>query len=258
MREVEPGEMVIIDERGLRSERPFRPQAAARRCVFEHIYFARPGLDPLRHVGLPARERLGRRLAVEHPVEADLVIPVPDSGVPAAIGYAEQSGIPFDQGLMRSHYVGRTFIEPSQQIRHFGVKLKLTPVRDVLQGQAGGGGRRLDRARHHLPQDREDDPRRRRDARCTCASPRRPPPGPATTASTRPTREELIASSHTVRRDRAVRHRRLARLPVARGAVRAVNGAGADGRGGRLLRRLLLGRVPDRRSSSRRGCASCA
>jgi amidophosphoribosyltransferase len=133
-RDVEPGEMVIIDERGLRSHRPFGPQPP-HRCVFEWVYFARPDSTIDGRSVYRARERMGRRLAIEHAVPADVVIPVPDSGVAAAIGYARESGIPYDQGLMRSHYMGRTFIEPSQQIRHFGVKLKLSPVREVLNGK---------------------------------------------------------------------------------------------------------------------------
>ena len=114
--------------------RPFAAQPP-RRCVFEWVYFARPDSTIDGRSVYRARERMGRRLAVEHPVPADVVIPVPDSGVAAAIGYARESGIPYDQGLMRSHYMGRTFIEPSQQIRHFGVKLKLSPVREVLNGK---------------------------------------------------------------------------------------------------------------------------
>jgi len=133
VRDVEPGEMVIIDKNGLRSVRPLMP-AAPRRCLFEWVYFARPDSNLDGRSVYRARERMGRRLAAEHPVDADVVIPVPDSGMAAAIGYARESGIPYDQGLMRSHYMGRTFIEPSQQIRHFGVKLKLSPVREVLAG----------------------------------------------------------------------------------------------------------------------------
>jgi amidophosphoribosyltransferase len=134
VRDIEPGEMIVIDKGGLQSLRPFGRQSP-RRCVFEWVYFSRPdstvdGVSVYR-----ARENMGRRLAVEHPVPADVVIAVPDSGVAAAIGYSKESGIPFGQGLMRSHYVGRTFIEPSQSIRHFGVKLKLSPVRDVLAGK---------------------------------------------------------------------------------------------------------------------------
>jgi amidophosphoribosyltransferase len=138
VREVEPGEVIVIDEAGLRSERLFPGQRAPQRlgrCVFEHIYFARPDSVLFGKSVYAARHAMGRRLAVEHPVQADLVMPVPDSGVPAAIGYAEESGIPFAMGLVRSHYVGRTFIEPQQSIRHFGVKLKLNALRDVLGGK---------------------------------------------------------------------------------------------------------------------------
>lgn len=134
VRDLDPGEMVIVDEHGLRSVRPFTAEAP-HRCAFEWVYFARPDSTVGGLSVYSARESMGRRLATEHPVEADVVIPVPDSGVAAAIGYARESGIPFGQGLMRSHYVGRTFIEPSQSIRHFGVKLKLSPVREVLRGK---------------------------------------------------------------------------------------------------------------------------
>ncbi len=138
VREVEPGELVVIDGAGLRSERLFPDQRAPARlgrCVFEHIYFARPDSVLFGKSVYAVRHGFGKQLAREHPVEADLVIPVPDSGVPAAIGYAEASGIPFAMGLVRSHYVGRTFIEPQQSIRHFGVKLKLNALKDVLGGK---------------------------------------------------------------------------------------------------------------------------
>jgi amidophosphoribosyltransferase len=134
VREVEPGELVVIDEKGLRSEKPFTPQQLGR-CVFEHVYFARPDSILFGSPVFDVRKSLGRQLARENPAEADLVIAVPDSGVPAALGYSQQSGIPFDVGLIRSHYVGRTFIEPQQSIRHFGVKLKLSAVRSVLNGK---------------------------------------------------------------------------------------------------------------------------
>ncbi len=138
VREVEPGEVIVIDASGFRSERLFPGQprpARLGRCVFEHIYFARPDSVLFGKSVYAARHALGRRLAVEHPADADLVMPVPDSGVPAAIGYAEESKIPFAMGLVRSHYVGRTFIEPQQSIRHFGVKLKLNALKDVLKGK---------------------------------------------------------------------------------------------------------------------------
>jgi amidophosphoribosyltransferase len=134
VRDIEPGEMLVVDQHGARSLRPFMTEEP-RRCVFEWIYFARPDSVIAGQSVYAARESMGRRLAIEHPVAADIVIAVPDSGTAAAIGYARQSGIPFDQGLIRSHYVGRTFIEPSESIRHFGVKLKLSPVRDVLAGR---------------------------------------------------------------------------------------------------------------------------
>jgi amidophosphoribosyltransferase len=134
IREVEPGEMVIIDHEGLRSLRPFRP-ARPGRCIFELVYFARPDSQLFGRSVYQSRLELGRQLAREHPAEADVVIPVPDSGTPAAIGYASESGLPFHLGLIRSHYVGRTFIEPQQAIRHFGVKLKLSAVAPVLRGQ---------------------------------------------------------------------------------------------------------------------------
>jgi amidophosphoribosyltransferase len=134
IRDIEPGEMVVVDHNGLRSLRPFEAQPR-RLCVFEYVYFARPDSVVDGVSTTACRERMGQRLAVEHGVDADVVIGVPDSGVAAAIGYAQASGLPFHLGLIRSHYVGRTFIEPQQSIRHFGVKLKLNPVRSIIQGQ---------------------------------------------------------------------------------------------------------------------------
>ncbi|MEZ4410742.1 MAG: amidophosphoribosyltransferase [Polyangiales bacterium] len=134
VRDVEPGEVLVITAEGVESLRPFDP-APERMCVFEHVYFARPDSTLGGRNVYETRKKLGVALSHERPVEADLVIPVPDSGVPAAIGYAEASGIPFQMGLIRSHYVGRTFIEPAQSIRHFGVRLKLNPVRRVLEGK---------------------------------------------------------------------------------------------------------------------------
>jgi amidophosphoribosyltransferase len=133
-RDVDPGEMVIIDRSGLRSMRPFADVPRAT-CIFEYVYFARPDSNLDGVSVYEARKNLGRALAKEHPIDADVVIPVPDSGVPATIGYAEASGIPFELGLVRSHYVGRTFLEPQQSIRHFGVRLKLNPVSGALAGK---------------------------------------------------------------------------------------------------------------------------
>jgi len=123
VREIEPGELVVITDEGLESSKPF-PEEKPRPCIFEHVYFARPDSYVNEMSVYAVRKRIGAELARENPVDADLVIPVPDSGTPAAIGYAEESGIPFELGIIRNHYVGRTFIEPSDQIRHFGVKLK--------------------------------------------------------------------------------------------------------------------------------------
>ncbi len=134
LREVEPGEMVVVDDMGMRSSRPF-PAERPTRCVFEHVYFAKPDSDLFGASVYMTRQKLGMQLALEQPAVADLVIGVPDSGIPAAIGYSKASGIPYDVGLIRSHYVGRTFIEPQQSIRHFGVKLKLAAVREVLKGK---------------------------------------------------------------------------------------------------------------------------
>ena len=133
-REIEPGEMVVMTEDGLASYHPFA-KAPGAACIFEYIYFARPDSTVFGRSVYQARKELGRRLAHEASVAADIVIPVPDSGVPAAIGYAEAAGIPFEMGLIRNHYVGRTFIEPRDAIRHFGVKVKLNAQRNVLEGK---------------------------------------------------------------------------------------------------------------------------
>lgn len=134
MRDVEPGEMVVIDKDGLRSLFPFA-KAERKMCVFEYVYFARPD-SALGGISVyEARKRLGAALAAEQPVEADVVIPVPDSGVAAALGFAGAANLPFEMGLIRSHYVGRTFIEPESSIRHFGVRLKLSPIREMLAGK---------------------------------------------------------------------------------------------------------------------------
>jgi amidophosphoribosyltransferase len=134
LREVEPGEVIIIDENGLSSFHPL-PQKEKRSCIFEHIYFARPDSTVFGESVYDTRIRLGAQLAQEQPADADVVIAVPDSGRIAAYGYARQSGIKIEEGLMRNHYVGRTFIEPMHSIRHFGVKVKLNAVKSVLKGK---------------------------------------------------------------------------------------------------------------------------
>jgi amidophosphoribosyltransferase len=134
LRDVEPGEMVVAGPQGLRSFRPFAP-ARASHCIFEHVYFARPDSYVFGQSVNETRTEMGRRLAKEQPVDADVVVPIPDSGVCAATGYAEASGVPMRMGLIRNHYVGRTFIQPQQSIRHFNVKVKLNPVRSILEGR---------------------------------------------------------------------------------------------------------------------------
>lgn len=134
VRDVEPGEIVIVDSRGTQSFYAFEPKRVTH-CIFEHVYFSRPDSLVFGRSVNKSRHRMGKQLARECPVDADIVAPVPDSGVAAAIGYAAQSGLKFRFALVRNHYVGRTFIEPQSQIRHFGVKIKLNPVRDLIEGK---------------------------------------------------------------------------------------------------------------------------
>jgi amidophosphoribosyltransferase len=134
VRDVEPGEVVVVGPQGLRSMKPFLTERLAH-CVFEHVYFARPDSYVFGKSVNEVRTNLGRVLAREAPVDADVIVPIPDSGVCAAVGFAEESGIPMRMGLIRNHYVGRTFIQPQQSIRHFGVRVKLNPVRSILEGK---------------------------------------------------------------------------------------------------------------------------
>src|SRR3954449_6111844 len=133
-RDVAPGEILIISADGVRSIKPY-PQARLSHCIFEHVYFARPDSYVFGRSVNEVRTELGRVLAREQPVDADVVVPVPDSGVCAAMGFAEASGVPLRMGLIRNHYVGRTFIQPQASIRHFGVKVKLNPVRTIPNGK---------------------------------------------------------------------------------------------------------------------------
>ncbi len=135
IREIKPGEIITIDDKGITSYSPFKRIARKAFCIFEHIYFARPDSYVFGSSVYMARKELGRQLAREYPMKADYIVPVPDSGVASAIGYSEESGIPLELGLMRNHYVGRTFIEPKQNIRNFGVKLKLNSVKEVLNNK---------------------------------------------------------------------------------------------------------------------------
>ncbi|MGQ3041137.1 MAG: amidophosphoribosyltransferase [Brevundimonas sp.] len=134
VRDVEHGEVIVIDHEGLRSIKPF-PAKPARPCLFEYVYFSRPDSVVNGKSVYEVRKRMGRGLAREHAVEADVVVPVPDSGVPAALGYAQESGIPYEMGIIRSHYLGRTFIQPSQGARQKGVRMKHSPNREVLAGK---------------------------------------------------------------------------------------------------------------------------
>lgn len=134
VRDVEPGELLVVDASGLRSFKPYPPAPLAH-CVFEHVYFARPDSYVFGQSVNEVRTNLGRTLAREQPAEADVIVPLPDSGVCAAMGFSEESGVPLRMGLIRNHYVGRTFIQPQSAIRHFGVKVKLNPVRSILEGR---------------------------------------------------------------------------------------------------------------------------
>ncbi|MBN2643926.1 MAG: amidophosphoribosyltransferase [Desulfuromonadaceae bacterium] len=196
IRELEPGELVIIDKNGLRSFFPLE-KAQQSSCIFEYIYFARPDSTIFGHEVYGVRKEYGRQLAREYPVEADVVVPIPDSGVPAAIGYAEQSGIPFELGLIRNHYVGRTFIEPQQSIRHFGVKIKLNPVREVIEGKRvvviDDSIVRGTTARKIIKMIRQAGAK---EVHVRISSP--PTSYPCYYGIDTPTRKELISSSHTV------------------------------------------------------------
>ena len=243
VREVEPGEVIIIDPKGLRAVKPFPPpNPAVTRCIFEAVYFARPDSRTPEGTVYEIRKRLGRELAREHPVEADIVIPVPDSGVPAAIGFAQQAGIPFETGLIRNHYVGRTFIEPRQQIRHFGVKVKLNAVRDVLEGRRvvviDDSIVRGTTARKIIKMVRRAGAR---EIHFRISSP--PTLFPCFYGIDTPNRSELIASSHTVEEIRQyVTADSLAYLSIE-GLHRAVRG---DGTGGDFCDACFSGRYPVR------------
>lgn len=196
VRDVEPGEMLVIDGAGIRSSR-LPVNATPQICIFEYVYFARPDSHLAGRSVYEVRKGLGRRLATESPVEADVVVPVPDSGVPSALGYATELGIPFEMGLIRSHYVGRTFIEPQQSIRHFGVRLKLNPVEAILRGKRvvvlDDSIVRGTTSRKIIKMVRDAGAR---EVHLRISSP--PTEWPCYYGIDTPTRRELIASSHTV------------------------------------------------------------
>ena len=196
VREVEPGEILTFGPDGMESLKPFPPVPHAK-CIFEYIYFSRPDSNLYGRNVYKVRKELGRQLARENPLAADLVTPVPDSGVPAAIGYAEESGLPLEFGLIRNHYVGRTFIEPQQSIRHFGVKIKLNAQREVLEGKRvvvvddsivrGTTSRKIIRMLRDVGA---------KEVHMRISSP--PTVSPCYYGIDTPTRKELIASSHSV------------------------------------------------------------
>ena len=160
VRDIEPGELLAIDADGVRSTRFANP--TPKGCVFEYVYLARPDSTLAGRSVHATRVDIGRRLAREKPVDADLVIGVPESGTPAAVGYAQESGIPYGQGLMKNAYVGRTFIQPSQTIRQLGIRLKLNPLKEVIRGKRLDRRRRFDRPRQHPARADPDAPRGRR------------------------------------------------------------------------------------------------
>jgi amidophosphoribosyltransferase len=195
-RELQPGEVVVASKDGVRSLFPF-PRAPLTRCVFEYVYFARPDSTVFGRNVYQVRKSLGRQLARECPADADLVVPVPDSGVPAALGFAEEAGLPFDFGLIRNHYVGRTFIEPQDAIRHFGVKVKLNAQRQVLEGKrvvvVDDSIVRGTTSRKIVTMLRAAGAR---EVHMRISSP--PTIGPCYYGVDTPTREELIASAHSI------------------------------------------------------------
>ena len=196
VRDVEPGEVLVVDGAGIRSFKPFPPEPTAH-CVFEHVYFARPDSLVFGRTVLESRLALGRQLAREQPADADIVCPVPDSGMGAALGFAQESGLPFEWGLIRNHYVGRTFIQPRQGQRSVGVRIKLNPVRHVIEGRRvvliddsivrGTTSRKIVRTVREAGA-------REVHLRISCP----PTTGPCYYGIDTPLKSELIAASHTV------------------------------------------------------------
>lgn len=196
LNDVQPGEMVIVGPEGVTRER-YAPEKPLAHCAFEHVYFSRPDSMVFGRSVQQSRENMGAALARQCPADADLVVPVPDSGVAAALGYASESGLPFKHGLIRNHYVGRTFIEPSQAIRDFGVKLKLNPVRHLLEGKRvvlvddslvrGTTSRKIVRMVRHAGA-------REVHLRISCP----PTISPCFYGVDTPTKKELIAANHSV------------------------------------------------------------
>ena len=252
VREVEPGEIVIIGADGVRSVKPFAPEPK-RLCVFEYIYFARPDSVIEGRSVYEARKRIGRELAREWPVEADIVVPVPDSGVPAALGYAAESGIPFELGIIRNHYVGRTFIEPTDQIRHLGVRLKHNANRADLEGKRvilvddsivrGTTSMKIVEMVRNAGA---------REVHMRISSP--PTSFPCFYGIATPSRDQLLAARFDTDADGPAYRRRQSRLRLDRRALpRDGRATGRDPDGAAFLRRLLYRRLSDPPGRRRRG-----
>jgi amidophosphoribosyltransferase len=226
VRDVEPGEMLVIDASGIRSRR-LPAKETPQHCIFEYVYFARPDSHLAGRTVYEVRKQLGRQLAAECPADADVVIPVPDSGVPSAIGFSGARSIPFEMGLIRSHYVGRTFIEPQQSIRHFGVRLKLNPVESIIRGKrvvvVDDSIVRGTTSRKIIKMVRDAGAR---EVHLRISSP--PTQWPCYYGIDTPTRRELIASSHSV--DEIARYVTADSLGYLslEGMLSAVSGAGGE------------------------------
>ena len=242
VREIEPGEMVVIDRAGIRTFRPFESSSPAP-CIFEFVYFARPDSTVFGRNVYQVRRRLGERLAAESPAEADIVIPIPDSGVPAAMGYAHGAGLPFEMGLIRNHYVGRTFIEPEQAIRHFGVKIKLNAVRASLEGRrvvvVDDSIVRATTSRKIVHMIRQAGAT---EVHMRISSP--PITGPCFYGIDTPRREELIASNHSVAEiEKFLEADSLAYLSL-KGMLEAVDGPGLTKPEGHFCAACFTGDYP--------------
>ncbi|PIQ82155.1 MAG: amidophosphoribosyltransferase [Candidatus Omnitrophica bacterium CG11_big_fil_rev_8_21_14_0_20_64_10] len=226
VREVEPGEVVIIDRSGLRSIKPF-PKTPLSHCIFEHVYFARPDSVVFGESVHQVRRSLGRMLAREHPVEADVVIAIPDSGNSAALGYSQESGIPLDIGITRNHYVGRTFIQPRQRARDFQVRVKFNPVRSVLAGKrvvvVDDSIVRGTTCRARLKSIREAGAKEIH-MRVSCPPIRHP----CFYGIDFPTRKELIANTHSLEEIRSYLEVDSLGYLSIEGLLKAVNGRGGD------------------------------
>ncbi len=237
---------MIFDEEGAHSHKPFPPMAP-RPCIFEYIYFARPDSVVGGRSVYDVRKAMGAELAREAPAAADVIVPVPDSGVPAAIGFSQESGIPYELGIIRNHYVGRTFIEPTQHIRQLGVRLKHSANRAVV------AGKRIVLVDDSIVRGTtstkivQDDARRRRDARCISASPRRRSRIPTITASTRRSATSCSPPPTTSKAcAQFIGADSLAFLSVD-GIYRAMGFEAARSAAAAVHRPLLHRRLPDRR-----------